>query len=687
MSTNSPPPAHGPEASSGGSRTAPRSGGRFFQRPPETPEEVEAARPLDIPPSKVLDMDEDEWYEKIYRGDAIAQLTIRSVLMGSFLGFLLAFTNLYVGLKTGWGLGVAITACILAYALWNIFEKVGLAKTPMTILETNCMQSTASAAGYSTGGTMVSAIAALLMLSATPDNPAGHHLAWPVLAAWTFFLAVLGTLVAIPMKRNLINKEKLRFPSGTAAAVTLQSLYSEGASALAKAKALLGAAVAGAIFPLLIDINWVKNPDGSRRGLLPGTSKIFDWLPARGSHVVDGKTVHFKPSDWLIVFDNNPVMIAAGMLVGLRISLYMVLSGLLLAYFVGPMAYQATWVSTATGETMRAASQPSHAWKEIGIWLGVPIMVSSGLLSFGLQWRTIVRAFKGLGGNQANESELVRQTEVPFKWFAIGGTVAGAGVILLADRYFDVPWYYGILGVLLAFVLALVAARATGESDITPVGAMGKIMQLTYGILIPQSTTANLMTASITASSASSSADLLTDLKSGYLLGANPRRQFLAQLMGVIPGTIATVSGFYLLVPDATALNGVGDQAPEFPAPAAQAWKAVAEVFKLGLTNMHPMYRQAIGVGLGVGVILVLLELALPKAKKFLPSATGIGLGLILPFQYPLSMLIGAIIALLWTKQSPKTSEDYLVPVAAGLIAGVSIMGVIAAFLDSVVLT
>ena len=685
MSTASPPPAD-PKGSPN-RRVAPTSGGGLFQRPPRTPEEVEAARPLDIPPDAVLEMDEDEWYGKVYRGDAIPQLTVRSVLMGSILGFFLAFTNLYVGLKTGWGLGVAITACILSYAFWNGLQKVGLAKTPMTILETNCMQSTASAAGYSTGGTIISAISALLMLSATRDNPAGHHLPWPLLGSWIFFLAVLGTIVAIPMKRNLINKEKLRFPSGTAAAVTLQSLYSEGAAAIAKAKALFWAALFGAIFPLIIDTNWLKDAQGNRSGLIPGTTKIFDWLPARGSHVVDGQVVHFKPSQWTLVLDNNPVMIAAGMLVGLRISFYMVVSGLVLAYFIGPMAYDATWVSTATGETIRAASEPWHAWKEIGIWVGVPIMVSSGLLAFALQWRTILRAFKGLRGGNADESDLVRQTEVPMSWFVIGGALAGAGVVFLADRFFSVPWYYGMLGVVLAFVLALVAARATGESDITPVGAMGKIMQLTYGILIPQSTTANLMTASITASSASSSADLLTDLKSGYLLGANPRRQFLAQLMGVIPGTLATVTVFYLLVPDATALNGVGQKAPQFPAPAAQAWKAVAEVFRLGLGNMHPMYRQAIFVGLALGVVMVLLERALPRYKRFLPSATGIGLGLILPFQYPLSMLIGAIIAWAWTRKSSKSAEDYLVPVAAGLIAGVSIMGVIAAFLDSIVLT
>jgi len=635
-------------------------------------------------------MTEEEWYEKVYRGDDFPQLTVRAVLVGSGLGFLLAFTNLYVGLKTGWGLGVAITACILAYALWNGLLKIGVAKTPMTILETNCMQSTASSAGYATGGTMVSAIAALLMLSVTDASPRGEHLPWPILAGWTLFLAALGTMLAIPMKRNMINHERLKFPSGTAAAVTLQSLYSEGTQALKKARALLWATMTGAAFPVVLDFGWLREKIAFL-GKIPSSTPLFDWLPGRGAHKVveDGveRVVNFKPSDWTMVLDHNPVMIAAGAIVGLRIAIYMAVGGLALAYVVGPMGYEAEWLSPVTGETIRAAKTAGTAWREIGIWLGVPIMVSSGLLTFAMQWRTIARAFSGFFGDRelTSHDELISRTEVPNSWFISGSIVAGAGVIMIAHSYFQVPWYYGVLAVLMTFLLSLVACRATGESDITPVGAMGKIMQLTYGVLIPQSTTANLMTASITASSAGSAADLLNDLKSGYLLGANPRRQFIAQFTGIFAGTIATVTGFYLLVPDATMLLGDGTTAPKFPAPAAQAWRAVAEVFQTGLANMHPMHRQAIFYGLALGVIMVLLEKVLPKARKWLPSATGIGLGLILPFQYPLSMLIGAVGAHFWTKKNKEQADDYMIPIASGIIAGVSIMGVIVAVLDNLV--
>src|SRR5205814_1744080 len=185
---------------------------------------------------------ERQWYEQVYRGrgDSMAQLTWRAVLIGSCLGGVLSLTNLYIGLKAGWGFGVAITASILSYAIWTSLLKVGLARAPMTILENNCMQSTASSAGYSTGGTLVSAFAAYIIVNQ-------QSMSVPLMLAWVFFIAVLGVTMAIPMKRQMINIEQLRFPSGIAAAETLRALHGECSQGLRAAKALGRAAVVAAI--------------------------------------------------------------------------------------------------------------------------------------------------------------------------------------------------------------------------------------------------------------------------------------------------------------------------------------------------------------------------------------------------------------------------------------------------------
>jgi len=86
-------------------------------------------------------------------------------------------------------------------------------------------------------------------------------------------------------------------------------------------------------------------------------------------------------------------------------------------------------------------------------------------------------------------------------------------------------------------------------------------------------------------------------------------------------------------------------------------------------------------------VAITALEMAAPKDwKKWLPSGTAVGLGLILPFQYPLSMFIGAVIAAVLTKKMPQLAKDTIVPVSSGIIAGVSIMGVVVAFVNNMVL-
>ena len=193
---------------------------------------------------------ERQWFLQCYkgRGDSMLQLTWRAVLMGSALGGVLSLTNIYIGLKAGWAFGVAITACILSYAIWTSLHRVGLVRTKMTILENNCMQSTASSAGYSTGGTLVSAFSAYLMLG----NP---ELSIPIMMGWVFFLAVLGVTMAIPMKRQMINVEQLRFPTGVAAAETLNALHSTGEQGMRSARAL---SIAG----LLAAANqfWLEGP-------------------------------------------------------------------------------------------------------------------------------------------------------------------------------------------------------------------------------------------------------------------------------------------------------------------------------------------------------------------------------------------------------------------------------------------
>jgi OPT family oligopeptide transporter len=318
-------------------------------------------------------------------------------------------------------------------------------------------------------------------------------------------------------------------------------------------------------------------------------------------------------------------------------------------------------------------------------------MVSYGLTSFATQGKMIVRAFKRFNGDGAPEGdadpELARPVEVPRAWFVIGGIVSALAVVALAWGYFGIPPLLAALAVVLSFFLTLVGARATGETSVTPMGPLGKITQLTYGVIMPQNALANLATASITAGATGSCADLLNDLKVGYLLGANPRRQYIAQLFGVVTGTLATTLGYFILVPDATRLTGVDGSTPQFPAPAAHQWKAVADVMTHGIGSLHPMARQGIAWGIALGIVFALAEMiARPEWKKWIPSATGVGFGLMMPFSTPLSFLVGALLAELATRLNRERTERYAIPIASGVIAGESIFGILVTALNNFVL-
>jgi OPT family oligopeptide transporter len=483
----------------------------------------------------------------------------------------------------------------------------------------------------------------------------------------------------------MINRERLRFPEGTAAAVTLQSLYSQGHDALLKARALYAAAFVGALTPLLTQLNASKATDATghatREPLLPDSSAIFDWLPKIHGH---GKA--YLPSDWNVRLDHSFLLLGAGMMVGMRTALSLVLGGLLLILFLGPRAMDSSWVNPA-GDLVAAVTKPGAAWKQIGIWYGAPLMVAYGLATFALQGKMIARAFRrrateSFSADDAEES-VSREVEVPMSWFLVGGSLAGVAIIVLAKAYFGIPPLLGALAVVMSFFLTLVAARATGETSITPTGAVGKVMQLTYGVLMPQNTVANLATASITSSAAGAGADLLNELKVGYLLGANPRRQYVAQLFGILSGTLATTIGYFLLVPDASQITGMDGREPRFPAPIAQSWKAVADVFRMGLGNLHPMARTGIAWGLAFGALFALTEALFPRLKKYLPSATGIAFGLMLPFSTPFSFLVGATLAEVAGRLDRVRAERYVIPVASGVIAGESIFGVVCAALNN----
>jgi uncharacterized oligopeptide transporter (OPT) family protein len=298
-----------------------------------------------------------------------------------------------------------------------------------------------------------------------------------------------------------------------------------------------------------------------------------------------------------------------------------------------------------------------------------------------LEWRTLARAFTIFKKSGTSpQSAAMQAIEVPVAWLFAGLVPITIGMVTVQYLAFHISIFLALIAVALSFVVSLVCCRATGETDTTPIGPMGKLTQLLYAALPGAKglATVNLMAAGATASAGGAAADLLTDLKSGYLLGANPRKQFAAQLFGVFFGTLAIVPAWYAMVPTKKALEA-------FNPPATYMWKAVADLLTQGLHMLPVTAIWAIVIGAIVGVTLPVLGRVFPKLNPYLPSAMGLGLSWIMFFQNSLSFALGAVLVALWTRFNRKQAEMYNVPIASGLIAGEALVAALIAIACTIV--
>lgn len=652
-----------------------------------------------FPENATAEQKDAHWFKHVYQGDKMPQLTLRAVLMGGVLGMLMSVSNLYTTLAIGWGFGVAITACVMSYVIWNgIRAASGGSVTSMSILENNCMQSTAAAAGSSTGATIGVMFGALLLLAPVPEGQTAADVkswnvsSWWVVGSFTLLTAALGVFLAVPMKRQMINQENLRFPSGVAAAETLRSLYSESAEALQKAYALLVGLAAGLLLGLL------NTPEGALKAL----DKFFEKVPLR----IPGE-FHFPWQNWASTNlwygktgvghagEYSLLLIAAGVITRMRVSLSMFAGSALLYFFVGPWLVSkdqqipgSGWFKNDAGVwTWEAARLAKDAVVNIDVvgggqilhftrwalWGGSAVMVFASLTALALQWKVVGRALTGMFNRKSSGNSAMDAIEVPNSWMIIGLIPVTIGLVIVQYVAFDIAWWAGLIAIAMSFILSMVACRSTGETDTNPIGAMGKVMQLTFAVLKPKMIVPNLASAGVAANSAAASADLLTDLKSGYLLGANPRKQFIAQFVGIFFGTLAIVPAWFLMVPDKAALE-------KYALPATQQWAAVARVLTEGLHKLPDSAKWALLIGAVIGVALPIIDRMVPsKYRQYMPSAMGLGLSWVIPFGNTFSFLIGAIIVQIWEAVNRKHADKYSVAVASGMIAGESLMKAIVA--------
>ena len=604
--------------------------------------------------------EKDQWWlQNVYKGD-MPQLTLRSALTGMILGGVLSLTNLYIGIKTGWTLGVGISSVILSYALFKFLAKIKLG-SPMSILENNAMQSIATSAGYMTAPMMAS-IPAYMMV--TGEVIPMWQCFW-----WIVVLSLLGVLFAFPLKRRFINEEQMPFPEGYAAGVVLDSLHDdESNQGMFKAKLMMvGAGVSALIEILRADT------------LLEKFKMKFLAIPHHWDdfiyNFVTPKIMGTPMKDLTIQFDSSIVMMGTGGLMSMKTAMSILIGAFLNYFILAPYYIDAGII---TGANFKAITM----WS---LWGGAAIMTTSSLYNFFSKPQIIVQSFQKMfskGGEKKND--ILEKIELPMWIFVVGIPVVGALTVFMGHVWFGIHYWLGLIAIPLVFVFTLIAVTSTGLTAITPGGALGKLTQITYGVLAPGNVTTNLMTAGITSEVSLNASNLLMDIKPAYMLGGKPRLQAVGHILGIFAGGLVAVPVFYSLFHGDISLF----TSETLPLPSASIWKGVSEVLTKGLSNLHITAQVAALIGAVLGVLFEILNKK--THGKFPLSGVGLGLGFVLRFTDAWSMALGTLV--FWVaKKLCKNKEgigyrafvDNQETLAAGVIAGGSIIGIILILLET----
>jgi uncharacterized oligopeptide transporter (OPT) family protein len=576
-----------------------------------------------------------------------AQLTLRAVLAGCVIGGIGGVMNVYLGLKTVFTVGGSLMTAILAFGFFALLGN----ERRLSVLETNISQTTGMAAsGMASAAGLLAPVPAMMMM--------GHDVPALALLPWGLAVAYLGVFFAVPLRAQYVLLERLPFPSGTATAHTIVTMFARAGEALAKARVLLLAGAAAAAFSLLAYfVPQIEMPPLVELWAGPAIDLRIGALSLQGG-------LFAVLATWTFTLYLSPLLIGSGFLIGPRVAVSLLLGAVLAWGVLGPLATARGWVQGAPTDMATGAL----GWL---MWPGAGLMIGDALFSLVLSYKTIVRTFWPARTAADSARAAAAGEAIPRTWWTLGLVGCSVSTCVIAWAVFDIPVVMTALAIPLSAVLSAVATRATGETDINPTGPMGQVTQIVYGAIAPGAVPTNLMTGAITVGGSSQCADMMQDLKTGHLLGASPRKQLVAQLCGITAGVCAVVPTFMLF----DRAYDIGNS-QELPAPSAVLWRAVAELMNQGWESLPQHAAQALIVALGLGALLATVRARAPRAASYLPSGLAIGLAFLVPALYAICMFLGAMVLLAWQRARPEAVARYAFAVACGLIAGEGLMGV-----------
>ena len=602
-------------------------------------------------------MSEDKADELLRDGEIIRrgpypEFTWPAVIVGWLLGILIAISISYAALKLGFSIEGSELAAILG---WGILR--GLMRRT-SIVENNINQTIASAVNGASSGIMFS-VPALFILSKKPGLESVADFDVPLMVFACIAGAFIGLAFVIPLRKQMIDFQRLPYPGGIAVATILKS---PGAG-IQKSVFLFGAAVVSAVVYLLVTQGGAT--DHPQFNI--------------------GSALNVPPRYNLVIF-LSLMTVGVGFLSG-KGGFWFGAGGFICYWLLTPLLSMFADPATQTMVEMPGRMR-GFIYKPTGIGMLIGAAVGGIIMAFPLIM-SAVNSMRKAGGQKGDGAQ---NDELPIKM--LGTAVVVGAILLIFLAYRSAPgmsWgtaiLMALLGTLWIWIAGVIVAECVGRTNWSPLSGM-TLIAVTILIVIanqgldrPETIVSSLVVGAAICLAISQASDMMLDLKSGYLVGAVPKRQQMAQFVGAWLGPIVVIGLMFLLewgaTPDevkeggavAEAVTGSDEVAYGIGSaqlPAAQA-SALASVIDGIVEGNVPTYRYVAGAGLG-----------------FLLAVSGLGgigvmvaLGFYMPFDIVLTYTFGCLLRILCNKTAGnRWAEETGIPIAAGLIVGEALVGV-----------
>lgn len=563
----------------------------------------------------------------------IREFTPRSIAVGLLVAVIIGASYPYVVLKFGIGPNISVVSAFFGFLALGVFSK------NYNRWENNVVQTAGTSAGQI--AFLCWLLAAFDILAAEPGSGFNVHLSRVQIWIWLSTAGILGVFLAVPLRKHFIDDEKLPFPDGIAAGETLIMLDSRGAQARKSTIAMIGSLILSGLVFFATQARWIIEVIAVR---------VNAWSPTVG-----------------LGFALSLLNVGSGMIIGLRITASMLI-GAVLAWVVAPgWLLEHGYISENAKRTEILLTV---------MWPGIAVLIAGGITTLLLRWRSLVSTFRSLSTSGSVSGDM------PLRWVWIGSLTAATALVGIQFAFFGTPAWQSVIAILLAVPLGLVALRVLGETNWGPISTMANLTQAVFGVVAPGSLNASMVSSGVTGAVAAESEGIMQDYKVGSMIGSTPKILTYMQLIAVPVGALALAFA-YPLLRDTYGIIGDGAQ---LSSPVSARWVGFAKIVTQQLSGPGALTAEAMMriawmknsfmVGALIGVLLTLLEQK--KAwRNFVPSPTGMGIGVLIPISAVSVMFVGAAADKAWERANAESHTNYSIATASGFIAGEAIVAVI----------